>query len=1054
MKIIDLSLKKPVTITMFITAVVVFGMFSIGRLPINLLPDISYPTLTIRTDYPGAAPAEVENLVSRPIEEAVGAVTNLQRVSSVSRPEQSDVVLEFDWETDMDMASLEVREKLDLIQLPDTTSKPVLLKFDPSLDPIMRVGVYGESDRIKLRILTENKIKRDIERLEGIASVEVSGGLVEEIHVMIDTEKLASLGLSLTQIATRLAAENIDLAGGKLEDGDTEYLVRTLNRFMSLQDISDIVITIKNGAPVLLKDISKVSRGYEDRKRITQIDGRENVELAIYKEAQANTVTLSTQIKDLLSDLEDTLNKRTKQPIKMEIIEDQARFIHRSVSEVKDAAIIGGLLAVFILFLFLRSFRSTMIIGIAIPISVVITFFLMYIFKISLNIMSLGGLTLGIGMLVDNAIVVLEAIHRYKEKGIGPIEAAKKGASEVAEAVTASTLTTVFVFVPIVFVTGIAGQLFRDQALTVAFSLTASLIVALTLIPMLSSLTKERWAVEAEEEVKKPFFLRVWIEFLMLKIFRFIKNIVGLISKALLFVLNPILDVFDKGFNWLTRVYPPLLKAAIKRPGRVILTAVIAFLISYLLYTTLGGELIPEMYQGQFYADLRFPAGTPIEKVDGELQKLVKEFKGIENLDRIYTIAGSTSKTGGTKDEQRENLGQLVVFLKEGSTENDESVVMEAMRSRFSKYPGLEHEFGRPAFFSFKTPIEVYIKGRNLLILDRLSRHLKNRMDKIEGLVDIRSSMESGNPEIQIRFDRVKLATIGTDLATVASLIRTKVLGDVASEFIRTDRKIDIRIRAEEKYRKNIKNLENLNIAPTGGKPIPLKSVADIQIARGPMEIRRVSQERTALITANLDDTDLASAASAITKEIEAMNMPETYFAEIGGQRKEMDSSFSSMRFAIFLAIFLVYLVMASNFESLLHPFVIMFTIPFGLIGVVLFLFIFNITVNIVVLIGVIMLAGIVVNNAIVLVDYTNQLRAEGMSKNDALVEAAQVRLRPILMTTATTILGLLPMAISLSEGSELRIPMAITVIGGLLVGTMLTLIMIPTVYSLLDRKK
>lgn len=1053
MKIIDLSLKRPVTITMFFAALLVFGVLSISKLPISLLPDISYPTLTIRTDYSGAAPAEVENLVSRPIEEAVGAVTNLQRLSSISRPEQSDVILEFDWDTDMDIASLEVREKLDILQLPDAVSKPVLLKFDPSLDPIMRIGVYGEQDLVKLRILAEDKLKKDIERLDGVAAVEVSGGLEEEVQILLDTGKMASLGISLQTVAARLQSENIDLAGGKLEDGDTEYLVRTLSRFLSVQEIGGLVVTVKNGAPIFLKDIAEIKRGHEERKRITRLKGIENVELAVYKEAQSNTVMLSREIKNLLQETERVLNKRTQHPIKLEVIEDQSRFINRSINEVRDSAIFGGLLAIFILYLFLKSVKSTTIIGLSIPISVLITFFLMYIFNISLNIMSLGGLTLGIGMLVDNSIVVLEAIDRFSKKK-GSLEAARLGTNEVAMAITSSTLTTVFVFVPIVFVKGVAGQLFRDQALTVTFSLTASLLVAMTLIPMLASLSKKRLADSLPPDEGKPFFLRIWLETLMTKTVSVFRKIFSFIGKIFSFLLVPAFKVHEKFYSLLLEYHPKALNASLSKPFKTVGIVFALFLLSLALFTQLGGELIPEMFQGQFYADLRFPAGTPIERVDSELKGLLKGTEKVESVEEIYTVSGSTSKTGGNRNEQRENLAQVLVFLKAGSNEKDEQAVIDSMRATFQKYPGLEFEFSRPAFFSYKTPVEVYVQGRNLDILNDISSKLKKKMDSIPGLVDVRSSMEGGNPEAQIRFDRVKLASIGTDLGTVASLIRTKVLGDVPSEFVRLDRKIDIRIRADEQYRKNLKNLEDLNIAPAGNKPIPLKSVADITIDRGPVEIRRVSQERTALITANLKDTDLASASAEITKAINSIRMPEGYSAEIGGQKKEMSSSFRSMIFAITLAIFLVYLVMASSFESLMHPFVIMFTIPFALIGVVLFLIIFGLTINVVVLIGVILLAGIVVNNAIVLVDYTNQLRSQGMGKIEALKKASKVRMRPIMMTTLTTVLGLLPMAISTAEGCELRIPMALTVIGGLTFSTILTLIVIPSVYILFDRKK
>jgi HAE1 family hydrophobic/amphiphilic exporter-1 len=518
--------------------------------------------------------------------------------------------------------------------------------------------------------------------------------------------------------------------------------------------------------------------------------------------------------------------------------------------------------------------------------------------------------------------------------------------------------------------------------------------------------------------------------------------------------MKPAFAVYDISMAWLMRNHPKALDKAMKKPGKLICIVFVVFLISLALFTQLGGELIPEMFQGQFYTDIRFAAGTPIEKVDSELSFILKDIRKLEQVEEIYTVSGTTSKTGGNRNEQRENLAQVFVFLKSGSNEKDEQYIIAKMRNKLQSYPGLEFEFGRPSFFSYKTPVEVYIQGRNLDILNDLSARLKKKMDAIPGLVDVRSSMEGGNPEAQIRFDRVKLAAIGTDLSSVASLIRTKVLGDVPSEFVRLDRKIGIRIRADEQYRKNLKNLEDLNIAPTGDKPIPLKSVADIKIDRGPVEIRRVSQERTALITANLKDTDLASASEKINTVMNSIRMPEGYTVEIGGQRKEMSSSFRSLMFAISLAIFLVYLVMASSFESLLHPFVIMFTIPFALIGVVFILLIFGLTINVVVLIGMILLAGIVVNNAIVLIDYTNQLRATGMEKKAALKKAAQVRMRPILMTTLTTVLGLLPMAISTAEGSELRIPMALTVIGGLSFATILTLIVIPSVYIVLDRKK
>ncbi len=1047
MKIVDFSIGRPVTIVMFMFAAIVFGAVAFDRLPINLLPDITYPTLTIRTEYTGTAPGEMENLISEPVESAVGVVSGVVRTSSISRPGASDVVIEFEWGTNMDFASLDVREKLDLVNLPRDADQPILLRFDPSLDPIMRVALAGDEDLIALRLIAEERIKQEIESIEGVASVQVLGGLEEEIQINVDEGKLTQLGLPITTVAQRLAQENVNLTGGTLKDGEAEFLVRTLNEFERVDEMNDIVVGMRGNAPVLLEDVAQVIKSHKERTVITHLNGEESVEIAIYKEADQNTVAVAEAVKAKLDEFRAEYD-RFNVPINMTVISDQSIFIQNSVDDVLSTAMYGGILAIIVLIIFLRSIKNTVVIGLAIPISIIVTFFFMFMSGVSLNIMSLGGLALGVGMLVDSAIVVLEAIDRYKQRGFGVVEAAKKGASEVGPAVIASTMTTICVFVPIIFVEGIAGQLFNDQALTVTFSLVAALLAAMTLIPMLASLQykpqkylKPQKSAEtdtngspAETTAPRP-------------IFQAFSKISGAFGRA---VLSP----FDRFMNYLTNIYPKVIDSVVGKRVRFIFVTVLLFVASVFGIRAIGTELIPEMSQGEFFVDALLPIGTPVEETNRIVDAMSRLAQTTDEVEHVYAVSGTSTQMGFSATEERENLGQLHIKLKPGIVRDAEQAVMDEMRDQFIAIPGLEYKFSRPTLFSFKTPIEVEIRGYNLEELERLSTEMVARMREIPGMRDVKSSTEGGNPEVQIVFNRRKVAQMGLDIQTIGAIVRNKVQGEVTTEMNRQDRKIDIRIRNQEEDRNSLDDLRRLAINPNSSVPIPLASVADLKIERGPSEIRRVDQERVALVTANITDRDLGSVTEDIQAVIDETDLPPDFRITIGGQQREMTTSFDSMQLAILLAVFLVYLVMASQFESLVQPFIIMFTIPFALVGVVLTLIITSTPVSVVVLIGAIMLAGIVVNNAIVLIDYINQLRKEGLRKLDAIKKAGQVRLRPILMTTATTVLGLLPMALGFGDGAELRTPMAVTVIGGLLVGTLLTLVVIPTVYDLVVRER
>ncbi|MDJ0938556.1 MAG: efflux RND transporter permease subunit [Woeseiaceae bacterium] len=1056
-RLIEIATERRVTIVMFTVAIGLFGMVSLSRLNLNLLPDISYPTLTIRTELTGAAPVEVENLLTKPIEEAVGVIRNVRLVRSVSRSGQSDVTLEFLWGTDMDVAGVEVREKLDILELPLEASRPLLLRFDPSSEPIMRLGLLytedaaasgavAEAELKALRRLAEDRLKTDLEAEEGTAAVKVSGGLEDEIQIQADQQKLSQLGISVQQIAERIRAENVNLSGGRLEEGDQRFLVRTLNEFQSVDEFRDAIVAYVADRPVYLRDVATVERGYKEREAITRVRGRESVELAIYKEGDANTVQVANRLEARLERVRAAL------PDNIEItkIYDQSRFISSAVDDVKNAAFLGGIIAIIVLFGFLKDARATTIVGIAIPVSVIGTFLLMYANGVSLNIMSLGGIALAVGMLVDNSIVVLENIYRKKEQGQGILDAARNGTSEVATAVFAATLTTIAVFFPMVFISGVAGQLFRDQALTVTFALVFSLIVALTLIPMLAALgTGSRYEREEERAVRPNTFTQMVGDSLRL---------FGYIAMAIRWVFGKIMLVptflFQRLYRGAAAVYPPLLRWSLNHRGIVVASAAAIFVATMALVPRLGTELIPQLSQGEFNVDLRLPPGSPLSETDRAIQAAQRVTQDIDTVQLDFSVAGTGNRLDANPVDAGDNTGTLSIALEAGAGRDEEDAAMAAMRAELSRLPGVQYEFTRPSLMSFSSPLSIEIAGYDLDALTQVGRSIEQAMEASDRFADIKTTIERGNPEIQIVFDQERAAKLGLAVRDIADRVVANVRGELATRYTWRDKKIDVLVRSVDTRRSSVEEIRRLIVNPASDRPVTLDAVADVSISQGPAEIRRVAQERVAIITANLAYGDLGAAAAEAGEIISRTPMPSGVTAMVSGQSEEMQESFRSMQFALLLAVFLVYLVMASQFESLIHPFVILFTIPLALVGAVLALFVTGTTINIVAFIGVIMLAGIVVNNAIVLVDLINQLRSQGKERVDAIMEAGSARLRPILMTSLTTALGLLPMALGFGEGSEVRTPMAITVIGGLLVSTLLTLVVIPVVYSLLDRKR
>ena len=1049
------AIARPVTVCMVTIAAMLFGSISLDRLGLTLLPELTYPTLTIRTEFDGAAPAEVEEQVTRRIEQRVGVVNGVRKMHSISAAGQSDVILEFRWGADMDMASIEVREKLDLVRLPIELDKPALLRLNPNLDPIYRFSLTLETadaasvDALQsLRRYADEFLKRKLDAVPGVAATIVAGGFEDEVAVFVDQSKLAQLDLTVAELGQKLQATNVNLSGGTLEDGAQEYLVRTLNQFDTIEDIRSTIIFQRGGQIIRLGDVAEVKEGQKDRDAIMRVNGLQAIEVSLYKEGDGNTVEVAANIRAEI----ERLTKNLGEGMVLTPIYDQSEFIESAISEVQLAAFQGAGLAVLVLFLFLKQIRVTLIIAVTVPASVMMTFAMMRLFDISLNVMSLGGIALAVGMLMDNAIVVLENIARRREQGESLRQASETGGAEVSGAVLASTMTTIAVFLPLAFVEGIAGQLFKDQALTVTFALLASLILAVTLIPMLSALGAQSEAALPPSAASKPeqrqIVRRIFGEFL-----RGVYGVLGLALSALRLILRPVMLGFDLLYAALAQGYAQLLVRALQSPATTILISVVLLVSSGLLLNRLALELIPNISQGEFQVSLELPPGTRIESTDALIEKVQQGLQDTESVARTYSVAGTGGRMDASAVSGGENLGRITVVLAPDESGTKEARVMQQVRRVLDDEPALKYSLERPQFFTFSTPLEIEVTGTDLDGIRSVAESLVSSMTRSGSFSDVESTILSGYPELQIEFDQDRIAALGLTVPQVAARVVDKVKGNVPTEFTFQDKKIDIRLRVDEGARDSKADIENLIVNPESSEQVRLKTVAKIFEAVGPADIQRLGQQRVGIVRANPIGTDLAEGAAIVEQLLDEIPHPLGIKSHVGGQSEEMAASFNSLAFALLLALILVYLVMASLFESLLHPFVIMFTIPLAGIGAVLALVLTNTPVSVVVFIGGILLVGIVVNNAIVLVDRVNQFRRQsGYTKLDALVAGTNERLRPIMMTTLTTVLGLLPMALGFGEAAELRTPMAVTVIGGLMMSTLLTLVVIPVVYLVLDR--
>ena len=1120
--------EHPVATTMMFLAALTFGAVGYQRLPVELMPDIGYPTITVRTAYEGAAPQEVESQISKPLEESLATLDGLVTLESRSRAGSSEVLLGFDWGTDMAGASQTIRESLQTVWLPDDADRPLILRYDPSLEPFLRLALSidpeaedapeGEPALYLLRSVAERELKRELEGLPGVAAVRVQGGLERQIRIEVREDWLAARSLTLEAVSQALGQENVNISGGSIVEGDVEYLIRTLNEYRGVDELEEVQIRRSDGVLVPLIDVASIFEDHRERRLVTRMNGGEAVQLEVFKEADANVVEVARGVKKILQG-DDVpaewggvpgLASKLPAGVRLDVLEDQAAFIELAVGNLQTTALLGGALAIGVLFLFLRDFRATAIVGAAIPISAIIGFAPLYILGVSLNLMSLGGLALGVGMLVDNAVVVLEAIHRLREDGVERRAAAIEGASEVAAAVTASTLTTVAVFLPIAFVEGVAGELFGDLALAVVSSLVASLGVALLAVPMLSAVELTPEAELSAEgltaALRRPEGItrRDWVRGLLASalapplsewrgalrwhrgrpwrwlllpwsLLRLILSglgrcvlalgMVGLgLGLGLIFAggaaigrpvgrgLLAAAGRFQDGYEALSERYQDLLRVALAQGGTVLGIAGMLLLIALGLGSTLGSELIPEIHQGRFSAELALPVGTPLDTTLSRVQEAEAQVLQIDGVASVYSIVGSDPRVDRRSD-RGEHTAELRIQLTEGGQRPAiQARVTETVRLALESLESVEVKISSPALFSFRTPVEVVIYGWDLELLQEVGDRVVQRLSAETGLRDVRTSLVRGHPEVRIVYDRARLHRLGLDPATVAGRVRDKVQGVEATQIHRGDERIALQVQLVEPDRATVEDLEQININPNLRPTIPLSAVADFEEGVGPSEIRRVDQQRAVVVSANLSGFDLGTAAQQISAAMTSLQLPEAFRWEVAGQSREMEESLGSLRFALSLAIFLVYVIMASTFESLVHPFVILFSVPLALVGAVVGLWLVGVSVSVVVLIGAIVLAGVVVNNAIVLVDTINRQRAEGLSRSEAIERAGRLRLRPILITTATTVLGLLPLAFGFGAGAEIQSPLAVTVIGGLLSSTGLTLVVVPVFYLLLDR--
>jgi hydrophobic/amphiphilic exporter-1 (mainly G- bacteria), HAE1 family len=1025
MSLPSLSIGRPVAVAMFFLAIAFLGVLSFTRLPVDLLPDISYPKLVIYTGYADTGPAEIERFITEPIEGAVSRVPGVESVESVSREGVSMVVLRFAWGTDMDFAALNVRENLDGLRgtLPERAQRPVVLRTDPRSEPIMAISVAADIDLWNLKELSESVFRRRLEQIDGVAQAAITGGLEREIHVDIDAGRLESHGITIDEIANALATANASAQSGTIRQGRFRYALRTLGELQTVEQIGDIVVAQRSSASgpaegrLRLRDIASVSSGYRERESIARYNGVESIGLLVFKESGANTVRVAESVDEVLEQL------RGEYPaVQVDVAMSQAGFVAGAISNLIQEMILGAVLAFLVLILFLRDPRYPIAISLAIPISVITTFALFHLFGVSINIMSLGGLALGIGMLVDNSIVVIENIFRHREKGVRAAAAAALGAEEVQRAITASTLTTIAVFGPIIYVEGVAGEMFASLSFAVAFSLLASLLVAVTLLPTMAA----RWGGDHTAIARAPGFLG------------------GRLQRPL--------EAFDRGWTRVAAFYHDSLEAALHHRARVVLASVLLLVATIPFALSLPRSVLPAVDQGEFRARVELPRGTPLEATADQAAVLERLIREDDAVAAVFSRIGRQAAVVGMDEEHSGlNTALLEVRLQRGERT---SAVLERLRPKLAALPGanVTLETGTATALgrllgAGDADLAVRVRGENMDSTMAYATLVAGRLRTVPEVTNVRVGVELGQPEYIVEVDRERAATFGISPSEVVAAIENAMRGKAsASPFVSFDRKVPIIVRLPEHERRSLATLDLMRV-----RGVPVRDLIRVRESVGPVEIQRLNQSRVVPVYADAVGRDVDAAVTAVQTSIAAAPPPHPLRYEIGGENEEMRRSFRELGFAFLLALLLVYMILAAEFESLVHPFTVLLSVPLGLIGAILALWLFGAGLNTVSLIGIVILIGIVDNDAVVKIDFINQMRREGMTTRAAILEAGRARLRPIVMNTITTMLAITPMMLGIGAGAGLQAPLAIAVFGGLFTATVLTLIVIPVVYELID---
>jgi hydrophobic/amphiphilic exporter-1 (mainly G- bacteria), HAE1 family len=1005
MRLPEISIKRPVFITMVGLALVVFGLVAFPKLALDLFPKVDFPIVNITTKLVGASPEIMEVDVTDIVEEAVNTINGVKSITSRSLEEYSIVTVEFYLERNIEQAAQDVRDKVAAVRnkLPKDTEPPVIEKISPEDQPIVWIAVWGDRSIKDLTHYADKVLKRDIEKIPGVGSVTISGGRTRQVRIWLDRKKMDAAALTAEDVKLALGREHKEVPGGRIENTRTEFIVKTKGEFETPEAFNDMVVTYRHGRLIKLRDIGYAEDGLEDERSLTRYDGKTAVGLSVKRQSGENTVAVAERVKAAVAGI------TPPQGMKLNVTFDQSKFIRRSIEDVQVSLWLGAALAILIIFVFLRSARSTLISAVALPTSVIATFAFIQAFGFTLNMMTMLALSLSIGILIDDAIVVLENIYRRMEEGEPPVQAAREGASEIGLAVMATTFSIVAVFVPVAFMKGIVGKFFYEFGITVTVAVLISLFVSLTLTPMLTS----RFLSYRKKHGKVYMFL-------------------------------------EKGFDRMYDIYRPLLALALKNRWKVIAIALVSVVAGLVMFMLLGKEFLPAEDQGRYMVRLETPIDYSLSRADALMRSVDEELRKRPEVQSTFYVTGSDL----TPDV---NKSRIYVNLKERKDRNIVQIdAMKEVRDSVAGVPDLKTSVELIAMVGGgmrSVPIQLMIQGRELDDLNKRTIAIKDQFAKLPGIVDADTSIETGKPEVRIRIDREQAANFGVSASAIGNTVNTMIGGENVGKYKdeKEGERYDITARLIASEREHPSDLDTLWVRSSTGELVRLKDVTEVQTGKGPTVIMHYNRQRAATLFAGTEKTKPMAEAMSQLDEIVKKNVTPEISTRYVGMADAMLDAFKNIAFALIIAIIMVYMILASQFESFVHPFTIMFSLPVSFIGAMGLLMVTGDRINIYSLIGVIMLMGLVTKNAILLVDYTITLRHQGMERNEALLKAGPVRLRPIVMTTAAMVFGMLPTALKIGEGSESRAPMAIAVIGGLVTSTLLTLVVVPVVYTLID---